>query len=80
MSCQSVQFYTKSKCKHFWKVYHQCVKSYVKRYNIKLVLELHVRISWLYFFKAYISILQTSSKDSKWWANIHGAKKHGAGD
>ncbi len=40
--------------------------------------QLHVKISWLYFFGAYIGILQMSSKDSKWWANIHGAEEHEA--
>ncbi len=41
--------------------------------------QLHVKIYWLYFFGVYICILQTSSKASKWWANIHGAEEHEAG-
>jgi hypothetical protein len=43
-----------------------------------MVPQLHVRISWLYFFRAYIGILQTSLKNSKWQANIHGVKEHEA--
>ncbi len=40
--------------------------------------QLHVKISWLYFFRAYISILQTSLENSKWRANIHGVEEHEA--
>jgi hypothetical protein len=32
--------------------------------------------NWLYFCKAYIGILQMSSKDSKWRTNIHGAEEY----
>ncbi len=38
--------------------------------------QLHVKISWLYFFGTYTCILQTSSEDLEWWANIHGTKEH----
>jgi len=30
----------------------------------------------LYLFRAYTCILQTSSKDLEWWANIHGVEEH----
>jgi hypothetical protein len=38
--------------------------------------QLHVKISWLYFFGTYPCILQTSLEDLEWWANIHGTKEH----
>jgi hypothetical protein len=50
----------------------------INAFNIKVVPQLHVTIYWLDFFRAYISILQTSSEASKWWTNIHGAEKHEA--
>ncbi len=40
------------------------VSLYAMRYNIKLVPQLYVKISWMYFFGDYTCILQTSSKDS----------------
>jgi len=33
----------------------------------------------IYFFKAYTSIWQMSSKNSEWRENIHGTKKHEVG-
>ncbi len=41
--------------------------------------QLHVKISLLYYFKAYMCIWQTSLKDWEWQANIHGDEEHEVG-
>ncbi len=41
--------------------------------------QLYVKKFYLYFLKTYIGILQMSSKDLEWWANIHGVKEHEVG-
>jgi hypothetical protein len=41
--------------------------------------QLHVKISWLYFFRTHTSILQMSSEDSEWRTNIHGIEEYEVG-